>query len=105
MTEPSEIWREGDLAVCIEHGPWFTQVGTKPTLGPEREEIARVYAVYAELTFPGDPGVTGLGLEFIEFPNEIFPARCFRRIRPDHGPGDDARLIALIKGARVGART
>lgn len=99
MTELSQGWSAADLAVCEAYGPWFND-GADPVPGPEHEQVMRVAAVYRDV--PLGAGV-GLGLEFDEFPDEIFPARDFRRIGPDRLTAADRRFTALIKGVRMGA--
>jgi len=99
MTEQSEGWRAGDLAVCAVYGPWFND-GAAPIAGPEHDQMLRVSCVYRDA--PIGAGVC-LALEFDEFPDELYPARDFRRIRPDHRPAADRRIVAMIKGVRVGA--
>lgn len=100
MTDQSEGWRAGDLAVCNAYGPWFND-GAEPVMGPEYDQVLRVAAVYHNA--PIGAGVC-LALEFDEFPEEMFPARDFRRVAPDYSAADDRRIIALIKGVRTWAR-
>lgn len=100
MTGASQGWRAGDLAVCIEYGPWFG-AGSDATVGPEHEQVLRVAIVFDEVPFPHGEG---LGLEFAEFADNIFPASAFRRVEPDHRAADDAEIVALIKRASVRAR-
>jgi hypothetical protein len=98
MTEQSEGWRAGDLAVCNAYGPWFND-GAEPVTGPEHEQVLWVAAVYSDA--PIGSGVC-LALEFDEFPDEMFPARDFRRIAPDYSSAGGRRIVALIKGAGAG---
>lgn len=102
MTEQSEGWHVGDLAVCIECGLWSGNetLAIDPTPGPQFDAVVRVTGIWPQLRFPGH---TGIGLEFAEFPDETYPARCFRRIDRGHRAADNVDIIALIKGARVGA--
>ena len=100
MTEKSEEWAVGDLAVCDVYGPWFND-GTDPVVGPVHDQVIRVAAVYQNA--PIGVGVC-LALEFDEYPDELFPARDFRRITPDHSAAEDRRIVALIKGVRVWTR-
>jgi hypothetical protein len=99
MTEQSGSWRAGDLAVCIEYGPWFG-AGSEATVGPDHDQVLRVALVFADVAFPRGPQ---LALEFDEFPDNLFPASAFRRIEPDHSAADDAEIVALIKRASVRA--
>ena len=99
MTEPSKGWRAGDLAVCLGNGDWWKDADGAVSVGPEHEQVVRVSFV----VFGVDGYDDGIGLEFEGWPNELYPARLFRRIDPDHSAADDAEIIALIKGGRVGA--
>ena len=99
MTGVSESWSAGDLAVCDAYGPWFND-GADPVDGPEHDQVLRVAAVYQNA--PIGAGVC-LALEFDEFPDEMFPARDFRRVEPDYSAAADRRIIALIKGLGVRA--
>lgn len=93
MTGASQGWGAGDLAVCLNNIGWWEEGAHGAVDGPALNQVLRVAIVYP-----------GLGLEFDEFPDQIWPAREFRRIEPDHSAADDANIVALIKGARVGAR-
>lgn len=99
MTEQAEGWRAGDLAVCLEYGPWFGE-GPDATAGPDHDQVLRVVLVFADVAFPRGPQ---LALEFDEFPDNLFPASAFRRIKPDHSAADDVEIVALIKRASVRA--
>src|SRR5688572_9572093 len=99
MTEQSEGWCARDLAICVMDTPWWSLSG-QPAPGPEKDQMLSVVAVYEGVAL--DRGI-GTALEFREFPNELYPAApYFRKVRPDHSPADDANIIALIKGERVG---
>ncbi len=100
MTGASEGWRAGDLAVCISNIGWWNETTHEAADGPQAEQVVRVRKVYIDIAEygPGNPG-----LEFDEWPNEAYPARCFDRIEPDHSAADDADIVALIKGASVRA--
>lgn len=100
MTEQSEGWRAGDLAVCIDGWGWWKEGSFEPAPGPVRDQVLRVSGVYTVAEMPRGMGP---GLEFDEFPNEIYEARNFRRIKPDHGAADDVEFVALIKRASVKA--
>lgn len=100
MTEQSEGWRDGDLAVCTEYGPWFNDGVADPVVGPEHDQVLRVAYVYADVSFASG---RGLALEFDEFPDELYPARDFRRIEPEGLTAADRRFTSLIKGVRLGA--
>lgn len=100
MSGAAEGWGAGDLAVCVEYGPWFAQNAAAANLGPDHDQIVRVGIVFPVMEFPRSPDV---GLEFDEFPDNIFPASAFRRIEPDHSVADDASTVALIKRACVRA--
>lgn len=101
MTETSEGWRAGDLAVCIVATPWWRPNG-EPVCGPSKDQVVRVSAVDA---FAECENGIAIALTFHEFGDERYPASpYFRRVEPDHSAADDAEIIALIKGARVGAR-
>ena len=101
MIERSERWRVGDLAVCVKFVGWWTATGN-PAPGPSKNQIVRVARVYEAA--PLEHGI-GTALEFDEFADELYPASpYFRRIEPDHSPADDGEIVALIKGAQVGAR-
>ncbi|PAL20189.1 hypothetical protein [Sphingopyxis sp. GW247-27LB] len=101
MTEQSEGWRAGDLAVCISNIGWWNETTHEAADGPEAEQVVRVRKVYVGIAEygPGEPG-----LEFDEWPNEVYPARSFDRINPDHTAADDAEIVALIKSVSVRAR-
>lgn len=99
MSGASEGWRAGDLAVCLANGAWWKDANGAPSLGPEHEQVVRVSCVVFGVHGYDD----GVGLEFDGWPNEIYPARLFRRIEPDHSAADDADIVALIKGASVRA--
>lgn len=100
MTERSEGWRAGDLAVCVEFVGWWDAAGN-PAPGPSRNQIVRVAKVYANA--PLNDGI-GTALEFDEFADELYPASpYFRRIQPDYSPADNADIVGLIKGAPAGA--
>lgn len=101
MTEQSEGWRAGDLAVCIDGIGWWKEGSFESAPGPVLNQVLRVCGVYSVADMPSG---MGLGLEFDEFPNEIFEASNFRRIAPDHSAADDAEIVALIKGASVRVR-
>jgi hypothetical protein len=90
MTGASQDWHEGDLAVCINNIGWWEERAHGAVDGPVLDQVLRVAAVYS-----------GLGLEFDEFPDQIWPEREFRRIEPDHSAANDPDIVALIKGARV----
>lgn len=92
MTEQSEGWRAGVLAVCTNNIGWWESREHDAIDGPALNQVLRVAGV-----FPG------LGLEFDEFPDQIWPKREFRRIEPDHSAADDAEIVALIKCASVRA--
>ena len=102
MTAPSEGWRAGDLAVCVDGLGWWKEGSFEAAPGPALNQVLRVSGVYAVAEMPTG---MGLGLEFDEFPNEIYEASNFRRIEPDHSAADDAEMIALIKRASVRAST
>lgn len=93
MTGASEGWGVGDLAVCLNNIGWWEEREHGAIDGPSLNQVLRVAGVYP-----------GLGLEFEEFPDQIWPEREFRRIEPDHSAADDAEIVALIKGASVRAR-
>ncbi|MGR4892246.1 hypothetical protein ACIPPQ_14560 [Sphingopyxis sp. LARHCG72] len=101
MNGASDGWRAGDLAVCIDGIGWWKEGSFESAPGPVLNQVLRVCGVYCVADMPSG---MGLGLEFDEFPNEIYEARNFRRIEADHSAADDAEIVALIKGARVGAR-
>lgn len=92
MTEQSGGWRAGDLAVCLNKIGWWEEREHGAVTGPAFNQVLRVAGV-----FPG------LGLEFDEFPDQIWLEREFRRIEPDHSAADDAEIVALIKRASVRA--
>ena len=92
MTAPEEGWRAGDLAVCLNKIGWWGAIDHMSVDGPVLDQVLRVAAVYPDA-----------GLEFDEFPDEIWPAYEFRRIEPDHSAADDAEFLRLIMGMRVGA--
>lgn len=92
MSGASQGWRAGDLAVCLNNIGWWEEREHGAVDGPALDQVLRVAAVYP-----------GLGLEFDEFPDEIWPEHEFRRIEPDHSAADDADIVALIKGASVRA--
>lgn len=100
MTDQSEGWRAGDLAVCISNIGWW-DADSQAAAGPDAEQIVRVAEVYGGVA--GYPG--GVGLEFDEFPDNLYPASAFRKVHPDHSPADDVEIVALIKraGAEVPA--
>lgn len=97
MTEQSKGWGAGDLAVCLGDGDWWKDVNGAASLGPAKEQVVRVSCVVFGVEGYDD----GIGLEFEGWPDELYPARLFRRIDPDHSAADDAEIIALIKGAGV----
>lgn len=100
MTGALKGWRAGDLAVCLGNGDWWKDANGAVSIGPEHEQVVRV----AFVVFGVEGYDDGIGLEFDGWPNELYPARLFRRIEPDHSAADDAEIVALIKGARIGAR-
>lgn len=99
MTGQPEGWGTGDLAVCVEYGPWFGD-GADPVVGPHIEQV-----LWVAIVFPGVEFGRGVevGLEFAEYPDNIFPASAFRRVKPDHSAADDAEFVALIQRVSVGA--
>jgi hypothetical protein len=101
MTGASQAWRAGDLAVCISNIGWWNATTHEPAAGPEVEQILRVREVYAGIAAYGP---CEEGLEFDEWPGEVYPAHSFDKINPDHSAADDADIVALIKGASVRAR-
>ncbi|MGQ3101051.1 MAG: hypothetical protein ACT6Q5_13470 [Sphingopyxis solisilvae] len=99
MTEKSKGWRAGILAVCTAREGWWNVASNEARPGPALNEVVRVRAVYHGVDF-GD--YRGVGLEFDEFPDEVFATEHFRKIEPDTDPADDAEIIDLITGKRVG---
>ncbi|WP_432769771.1 MAG: hypothetical protein HEQ22_03225 [Sphingopyxis sp.] len=100
MTDQSEGWRAGDLAVCVKSTAWWTLAG-QPAPGPALDQVLWVAAVYEGVALEG--GV-GTALEFREFANELYPAApYFRKVQPDHSAADDAEFVALIRRVSVGA--
>jgi len=93
MTEQSEGWRAGDLAMCLNRIGWWEEREYGAVDGPVLDQVLRVACAYP-----------GLGLEFDEFPDQIWREDQFRRINPDYSPADDAEIVALIKRASVRAR-
>lgn len=98
MSAASKGWRAGVLAVCVDGLGWWKEGSFEAAPGPALNQVLRVSGVYAAADMPSG---MGLGLEFDEFPNEIYAASNFRAIEPDHSAADDAAIIALIKGASV----
>src|SRR3546814_12079932 len=74
---------------------WWDEATHEAAVGPKAEQVVRVRKVYIGIAAydPGEPG-----LEFDEWPDQVFRSSCFRRIAPDHSAADDAEIIALIKG-------
>ena len=107
MTEQSEGWRAGDLAVCVMDTPWWRLSGQSAP-GPAKDQVIRVVAVYEGVAL--DRGI-GTALEFADdivagAEEEHLPARAtVRDLVADSlnlGPGD----VVLIKGSRgVGLET
>lgn len=105
--EAENGWRVGDLAVCVAKGDWYwlENGARRPHCGPAPEQLLRVAAVTpAPVLFAGETGLfRHIGLSFNEFPDDFYPAPLFRKVKPDAEAADDADLVALIKGVRVGA--
>ena len=105
--EAENGWRVGDLAVCIAaDSPWLFLNGDGPSElpGPKPEQVVRVASVFAPMTFKGMFSAAKVeGLSFDEFPDFVYPAPLFRKVKPDAEAADDAELVALIKRFRVGA--
>lgn len=99
MTGASEGWRAGDLVVCLGDGDWWKDQNGAASIGPGREQVVRVSCVVFGVEGYDD----GIGLEFEGWKDELYPARLFRRIKPDHSAADDAEIVALIKRASVRA--
>lgn len=106
--EAENGWRVGDLAVCISDKNSWGHFNEDDTFvvdaGPSPEQVLRVVQVYSPMVFLGRLGAARfVGLRFHEFPAGIYPAPLFRKVKPDAEAADDADLVALIKGVRVGA--
>lgn len=97
MTEQSKGWHAGALAVCTGDGYWWKDSDGTTSIGPEKEQLVRVTFVIDEVAeYCG-----GTRLEFEGWPGELYPARFFRRVDPDHSVADDAAIVALIFAASV----
>lgn len=75
-----EGWQVGDLAECILTGGWLRVPALTPDDGPAFGVVLKVATV--RLVFDPCAGALVLALGFAAWPDSLFNARAFRKLRP-----------------------
>ena len=94
MAGSAQDWQVGDLALRLRDGHWRDlDLGVMTTEGPPPGSVNRVIGLRKERE--------GLGLRLEGWPEFIFSACSFRKIRPHTPDAQDAETIALLNGQPV----
>lgn len=101
MSAAPKSWAAGDLAVCLRREGWWNVVTHEARNGPVTDDVVRVRTVWP--LRDGDGEYCGIGLEFEEYPDDIYAPQYFRKVDPDHAAADDAEIVALIQRASARA--
>ena len=94
----SDDWKVGDLALCVDAGP-FSHPRFRTTK-PGRHILLSRGAVYrvARPLFEEMTGLCGLALE--EFPDHEWLAERFRKIRPDEHEDCEPEFVTLLNNCK-----
>ncbi len=89
-------WQPGDQAECITHGKWW-HVDGEPSSGPRHGSLITVEQV-RDLVHPLENEVCTF-LQFTSFGSNVYPASCFRKVRPhaDEATAAEPEFAALIR--------
>lgn len=91
MSGGDQGWQAGDLALRMRDSQWRDlDLDVMTSEGPAPGSVNRVINVVQERE--------GTGLRFEDWPEFVFSACSFRKIRPHTPDAEDAETIALLNG-------